>query len=182
MSFKKKSDAARQTILPRETVKFHFPDISRKAKLTAICALRVEQQRRQGSTRVTHPCPDPPPVHILLPTRRRQESDTVEMENETQKRQRNLRRENLRSCKNVPADSFLPSTYLGELRTKRNKHVGKPPAVPGARGGVTFRASRTASQSSRRGFSFSVSPRLLQPGAGCCASQQTHTSTLSNLI
>lgn len=162
MLFKKKSDAARQTTLPRETVKFHFPDISRKAKLTAICALRVEQQRRQGSTRVTHPCPDPPPVHILLPTRRRQESDTVEMENETQKRQRNLRRENLRSCKNVPADSFLPSTYLGELRTKRNKHVGKPPAVPGARAASPSRPAARRRSPPAEGSASACPP-------GCCS-------------
>lgn len=47
---------------------------------------------------------------------------------------------------------------------------------------VTFSVSLTALQSSCSGFSFSVSPRLLQPDDWCCLSQQTHTSTLSNLI
>ena len=47
---------------------------------------------------------------------------------------------------------------------------------------ITFKVSRTALQSSRSGFSFSVSPRLLQPDTWCWVSQQTHTSTLLNLI
>lgn len=45
---------------------------------------------------------------------------------------------------------------------------------------LTFRCSRMVLQS-LSGFSFSVSPKLLQLELCCCSSQHTHTPSLSNL-
>lgn len=142
---------------PRETVEFHFPDISRKAKPTAI---------RAPSDRA-HP----------LPTRQWRDGDPVKMENETQKEQRTpLEGKSAILSTRPGSDSFSPSTYPGDLRTERNERVRNT-----VRDGPEARATRADGRGARPSPSGPAARRRSPPAEGsasacppgCCSPVQT---------